>query len=259
MSNTTASNTTASATTARGDRAPRRTKRAIGFRIVAVLLGVIYLFLFGSLTGLISPWVVLPDTTDHGWLRTPALHRWADSAAGVTMTALGVGALLAAWRPLRTSALASFVGFLLTVVGLSSGISVLLQGHMGPLAALAQAVVIVAVSAVPLVLLHPQRRAVLAGGMPATDGPRSGLRVLFGGLAVAGVLLALGSVVWRMSGGLIESPLEDDVISFVLFGLTIGGAAAVAAAGRAGWRPVAWILVGVLAYAAAATVSLLLS
>ena len=153
-----------SSTTVTEVTAPPRTARAIPFRVVAVILAATYLVLFGSVQLLLTPWVVLPDVVDHGWTRTPELHRWADSAAAATMAALGAGALLAVWRPLTRSGLVAWVGVLLAVVGLGSGVSVLLQQHTGAAGALLQGVLTAALTAVPFVLLHPQRREVLAGG-----------------------------------------------------------------------------------------------
>ena len=237
--------------------APPRTARAIPFRVVAVLLAATYLVLFGSVQLLLTPWVVLPDVVDHGWTRTPELHRWADSAAAATMAALGAGALLAVWRPLTRSGLVAWVGVLLAVVGLGSGVSVLLQQHTGAAGALLQGVLTAALTAVPFVLLHPQRREVLAGGR-RDAGPAGAARAVLLAVSVAGVALVVGALVWRLTGGVVENPLEDDVLSFVLLGVTLATGGAWAASGREGWRVVAWVTGAVAAYAVVAGASLLL-
>ncbi|TDE94034.1 hypothetical protein EXU48_11285 [Occultella glacieicola] len=237
-----------------------RTSRAIPFRIVAVLVAATYLVLFGTYRWLLTPWLLLPDDVDHGWTRTPELHAWADTAAAATLAAIGIGALVAAWKPLRRSALVAWVGVLLTVVGVSSIASVLLQQHTGFGGALLQGALTVALTAVPFVFLHPQRRDVLRGGHAgAPDSwPHGALRAGLFALAVAGAALAIGAIVWRVTGSLVENPLEDDVVSFSNLGLTLASGAAIAATGRQGWRSVAVITGAVAAYAVVAAVSLAL-
>lgn len=246
------------ATTAR--RAPRSaTRRHVLFRIVAVLLALVLVVMFGVWQSILTPWVALPDPADHGWTRTPELHRHADSAAAVAMAAMGVGALVAALRPAGRSGLVAWVAAMLAVVGVGSGVSVLLQQHQGLVGALVQGVVTVAVTAAPFVLLHPERRRVLRGGEPVDAGPRGVVRSGLVVLAVAGTALAAGAVVRRVAGVLAENPREDDVISFVILGLAMALGSAICLAGRAGWRPLAMILGGVTLYGVVGAVSLTLA
>jgi len=241
-------------------RAPRTaTRRHVPFRIMALLLALVLLVMFSVWQSILTPWVALPDPTDHGWTRTPELHRHADSAAAVAMAAMGVGAFVAALRPAGRSGLVAWVAAMLAVVGAGSGVSGLLQQHQGLVGALVQGVVTVAVTAVPFVLLHPERRRVLRGGEPGDAGPRGVTRSGLVVLAVAGTALAAGAVVRRVAGVLAENPREDDVMSFVILGLALALGSAICLAGRAGWRPLAMILGGVALYGVVGAVSLTLT
>ncbi|MFD1505716.1 hypothetical protein FE374_01050 [Georgenia yuyongxinii] len=247
-----------------------RARRYLLFRIFAVLVALVFLVLFGVWQSILTPWVLFPDATDHGWVRTAELHRYADAAAAAGMGAAGVGALVAALRPARRSGLVAWVGGTLTIIGLGSIASVLLQQHTGLLGALVQGLVTVAVTAVPLVLLHPERRTVLRGGAavvggPAgarasrgTDVPAGAARIGLLALGGAGVVLAVGMLIWRLTGGVFESPREDDVLSFVILGLSVALGSRLCLTGREGWRPLVVILAVVGAYAVVGGLSLAL-
>ncbi|TRW44516.1 hypothetical protein [Georgenia yuyongxinii] len=235
-----------------------RARRYVLFRIFAVLVALVFLVLFGVWQSILTPWVLFPDVTDHGWARTPELHRYADAAAAVGMGAAGVGALVAALRPARRAGLVAWVGGTLTIIGLGSIASVLLQQHTGLLGALVQGLVTVAVTAVPFVLLHPERRAVLRGGAAGADVPVGAVRIGLLVLGGAGVVLAVGMLIWRLTGGIFESPREDDVLSFVVLGLSVALGSRLCLTGREGWRPLVVILAVVGAYAVVGALSLAL-
>ncbi|KAE8766006.1 hypothetical protein [Georgenia thermotolerans] len=241
-----------------------RDRRYLLFRIFAVLVALVFVVLFGVWQSILTPWVVFPDATDHGWVRTPELHRYADAAAAAGMGAAGVGALVAALRPARRSGLVAWVGATLAIIGVGSIASVLLQQHTGLLGALVQGLVTVAVTAAPFVLLHPERRAVLRGGAAVGVGPAGGsgpvgvARIALVVLGGAGVVLALGALVWRLTGGIVESPAEDDVLSFMILGSSVAAGSLLCLTGREGWRALAVILAVVAAYAVTGGLSLAL-
>jgi hypothetical protein len=233
-------------------------RRYLLFRVVAVLIALVFLLLFGVWQSILTPWVSFSDTADHGWLRTPGMHRYADAAAAAVMGAVGVGAPVAAWRPAHRTGLVAWVGGTLTLFGLGTLAGELVQQHAGVLVAVAEGLVTVALTAVPFVLLHPDCRTVLHGGAVERNVPAGAARI---GLAVGagvGVALALGMLIWRLSGGIFESPLEDDVLSFVLLGLSVALGCRLCLAGREGWRPVAGILAVVGTYAVVGGLSLAL-
>lgn len=234
-----------------------RPRRYIPFRIVCLLEAVIYLFVFGMYRAWLTPWLTLPDSTDHGWTRTPALHRWADSAAGVFYLALIAALLVLAVRPARSSGLVAWVLMLTTATALGSGVSMVLQEHAHWVEAAGSAAIILVVLAGSLFATAPDRRAVIRGGRPAAD--RLGLpRGLFAFTLVGWTAVVVVSVVWRTLGGRFESPQEDDVISFLLVGAAGALGSWLVLCRREGHRPLGRITLGLTAYAIVASASLLL-
>jgi hypothetical protein len=210
---------------------------------------------FGVWQSILTPWLTLPDTVDHGWTRTPELHRLADSVSAAVLASVGVAALMLAVRPRGRSALSSWLLVMLAAMGLSSLGSSWVQGH-----GLGDAVVVFAVwSAVvvaPFALLAPDRRALPRGGVPAPERPRPAVRPALVAVAVVGVLVAVTVTAWRLAGGVIEDPREDDVFGLVLLGLGLATGGALCARGGEGWRTLALILAGTTAYVVVAVASL---
>jgi hypothetical protein len=159
-------------------------------------------------------------------------------------------------RPAGRSALVAWVGATCAVIGVGSVASVLLQQHQGVAGAALQGAATVALTTGPLVLLHPERRRVLRGGAPGETRPSGALRRALIALVVAGAALAVGALLWRLTGGIAESPLEDDVVSYVILGLSVALGGLLCLTGRAGWRPLALILGAVALYGVVGGVSL---
>ncbi|WP_344293304.1 hypothetical protein, partial [Agromyces neolithicus] len=57
-----------------------RVRRYITFRILAVAVALLFVVGFGVWLSILTPWIARGDETDHGWTRTPELHRLADTA-----------------------------------------------------------------------------------------------------------------------------------------------------------------------------------
>lgn len=192
---------------------------------------------------------MVPNSADHGWQRSNELHVLADAASSVLMLAVGVASLLLAIRPFRHSILVSWMAGTLAVISLGTAASTLMQGHDGLAGAAVTGLVFLCVFVAPLVLLHPERRLILSGGAPSAGaGPTGPLVAAF---ALMGVL-ALGSAVavtwWRITGGLFENPAEDDAISLTMLALALATGFGLCALGREGWRGLAKLLTGMLAY-----------
>lgn len=229
------------------------------FRVVLVFLALLLLVLFGAWQWLLAPWAVLGDATDHGWARTPAAHRWSDSASGILMATLGFAALLLARSPRDRSGLVAWLAGCLLVLAGASTASVMIQQHAGPIGALLQGLAMAVLLGGLLVSLAPDRAAVVRGGGPGDAAPRGAVRMalLLGlGLAVTVVVLAL---VWRVGGGVLEDPREDDVVSFVSLGACVALGCAICLQGREGWRTVALLLAGVTGYSVVAGATMLLT
>lgn len=237
----------------------RRPRRLLAFRLLVLALALLFIIGFGVWQSFLTPWVTLPDPVDHGWPRTAELHRVADSVSAAVMGSMGVGAFLLAVRPLGRSALVVWLVGMLAAVGISSVASSLVQGH-DPVGAVVFAAAWGALIVAPVALLAPDRRVQLPDDSMSAGEPRPSapLRLAFAALALGGVLLALGSVAWRLSGGIFEDPREDDVFGLVLLGLNLGLGALLCHRGRAGWRVLALVLAGTTAYVMVALISLAL-
>ena len=234
-----------------------RPRRHVAIRVVGVLLALVLLVVFAALPSLLTPWAVPADAGGHGWPRTPEAHRWADSAAAILMTVVGLGALLVARSPRARSGLTAWVAVCLLVFAISSTASELIQGRSGFLTASLIGAVTALVMAGPLVAASPQRAAVVRGGERETTGPTGLVRTLLGAMVLASVALMAAAVFWRLSGGVIEDAREDDVVSFVGLGACCALGSLIALQGREGWRSVALLLALVAGYAGVATASLL--
>lgn len=232
------------------------TVRTLAFRVLAVLFALLLLVGFGAWRGIFSPWWVAPDQTDHGWPRTPELHRVADTSAALLFIMIGIALVVLAIGPRGRSGLSAWTGAVLALTGGLAWVSALIQGHdIQP--ALVTSLVWLALVALMFLVLHPERALVRRGGARQEVGPDDRTRL---GLTVAGavgVVLALGAVGWRLSGGVFESPFEDDVLSLTYLGLAWALAAGTARAGRAGWRALALIVAFSMLYAVLALVFLL--
>jgi hypothetical protein len=225
------------------DAAPQveRTGRHIVFRILAAAIAALLLFGFGVWMSILTPWVLLADETDHGWTRTPELHRLADSASAGLMAALGAAAIVLAIRPRGHSAVTAWLLGVLALFGLSSFVSSAIQGQDLVAAAVFLPIWLVLAVGVPW-FFAPSRATLVRGGASAIDAPGRVLRVVFGVGIAAGLALAIGAVVWRLAGGLFEDPHEDDVLGFVLLGLAVALGGTLCLCARAGWRTLAVIL-----------------
>ncbi|WP_327044955.1 hypothetical protein OG320_24885 [Microbispora sp. NBC_01189] len=236
---------------------PTRVRRHIAFRIIVAAIALLLIVGFGVWLSILTPWVSFADTTDHGWTRTPELHRTADTASAAAMGAVGAAGIVLAVLPRRRSALTAWFVAMVAAMGITSLVSSVIQGH-DLVGATIFALGWLALLVVPTVLLAPDRRSLPAGGVASEDRPRGPLLAALWGLVVAGALIAVGAIVWRLAGGITENPREDDVIGFVLLGLAfaLGGAQCLRA--RESWRTLAIILAAVTAYTVVAGVSLAL-
>jgi len=236
-----------------------RPRRHVLFRLVCLTEALIYLVLFGMWRSWLTPWVVFADSTDHGWVRSPELHRWADSAAAAFYLAVVAALVILVLRPTYRTGLTAWV---LALVSATAGMSVvgsLLQQHTGLAGALLTGLAVLVALAGPLLAAAPDRAAVLRGGRGDATGPGAGWRAVLGAGAWMGAVAALAGVLWRVTGGVLENPREDDVISFVLLGAAIALGCTLARFGREGWRPLAWIMAGLGVYVAIGAASLLLA
>lgn len=236
-----------------------RTSRAVPFRIVASLLAIIFVIVFGAWKALLAPWLVSPDQADHGWQRTPELHIPADAASGVLMMGVGIAAILLVIQPFTQTALVAWLAFTMAILSVGVAASTLVQGQGGFLEATVSGAVMFALLAVPLMLLRPDRRGTLPGGA-YSDGPRPSMTlvvvfILVGMAALAGTV---GAVWWRLSGGVFENSAEDDAIPMAMLGLSIALGCALCAGGRRGWPLLARLLAGMIVYCVTAGMAILL-
>lgn len=238
----------------------QKPKRYVAFRLVCLLEAFIFLVLFGMYRSWLSPWVTVPDGADHGWTRTPELHRWADSAASIFFLGLVAALVLLAVRPRGRSGLAAWVIGLIATSAAVSVVSSLLQQHAGVAGAVRDGAITLVALVGPLVALAPERSRVLRGGRAGSAPPSSAaLRpMLLAGL-VAFAAVVVGSVAWRLTGGVFESNREDDVISFVLLGVAMAFGCWQVLRRREGWRPLLWIVAAMAMYSVVGATSLLLA
>ncbi len=236
-----------------------RPRRHVLFRVICLTEALVYLVLFGVWKSWLTPWVVFTDSSDHGWIRTPELHRWADSAAAAFYLATIAALVILALRPTNRTGLTAWVLAVVSASAAMSVVSILLQQHSGLAASLLSGLITLVALAGPLLAAAPHRAAVLRGGRGDATGPGAGPRTALGAGVLVGAAVALAGVLWRVTGGVLENAREDDVVSFVLLGVAIALGCALARLGREGWRPLARITAGLGVYAAVGAVSLLLT
>lgn len=236
-----------------------RPRRDVAIRVVGVLVALVLLVLFAALHSLLTPWVVLGDGGGHGWPRTPSAHRWADSAAAISMTVVGLGALLLAGSRQTRSGLTAWVAACLVVFAASSTAGELIQGRSGFAVAALMGVVTALVLAGPLVALSPQPMGVVRGGERESTGPTGTVRTMLRVVLVLASALVVAAIVWRLTGGVVEDAREDDVVSFVSLGTCCAIGAVIALQGRQGWRHVAVLLAVVAGYVGVASFTLLVA
>lgn len=209
--------------------------RPAAFRIVAVLLIAAVVLLFNGATGLLAPWVVWPDPVDHGYVRTPELHRMADAQAAALMTLLCAGALLGMLRhPLERP---SLLQLWIAVFGGITLAGPLLGDNADARASLVDVViggaVVLAVLVVLPALLHPAPRALLR--LRSGPAPHPALAVV-AGLGAAGVLTWIATTLaWRAAGSVVENVVEDDWMGPLFLGGGLLVALALIVLQRPGW------------------------
>jgi hypothetical protein len=227
-----------------GTTAPRH----LPFRLVCAALAGVFLVAFGIWRAWLTPWVTLADDVDHGWTRTPELHRWADTAAAGFYLVLSAGLLLLVLSPRNRSGVSAWITASLVMMTGLSVVGSLLQQHQGLVGAVLMGLALMAVFVGPLLAAAPDRTAVLRGGRPAVP-PAGGPRLLLLAGTIGWAAVAVAGLAWRLGGGMVESPREDDVLSFLNLGASVALACGIALRGRAGWRVLAWLAAGVTAYA----------
>lgn len=232
-----------------------RVRAHLGFRIVAALIAVLVILGFSSWQTMLAPWLTLPDTSDHGWARTPELHRWADTASGLLMTGVGIAAALLALRPRGRTALFAWAAAMLVAMGILGTISAAVQGLDVAGAAIFSLVWLV-VLVVPFVLLHPERRDLRRGGQQEGGAGLPLLRWALLALGVGGLAMAVAVVLWRLGGGVFENHREDDVVGLAMLGAAFAVGALLCVRRRTGWVPLAWLLAGMAGYATMAGISI---
>ncbi len=215
--------------------APSTHRRTVAFRVVAALLLALVLVLFNGATGLLAPWVVGSDPVDHGYLRTPELHRMADAQAAALMGLLCAGALAGVLRrPLDRPApllLWATVFGGITLAGPLLGDNADARDSLATV--LIGGAVMLALLVVVPVALYPQPRALLR--------LRSGRRphpavVAVAGLGAAGLLTWIAATVaWHAAGGVVENVVEDDWMGALFLGGGLLVALALIVAQQPGW------------------------
>lgn len=228
-----------------GKTRPRR-RLLLAFRTYALLLALLFIVFFEEWRKMLLPWITYPEEihTDFGWERHNELFLVPDTAAGLFQFVFGVAALILAIRPLGRSALLSWLAAGMLISSWASMLTTYWSGT-GMLEGTLLTIVLTLALFAPLLLLHPHRMAVMRGGLPGSGaGPNKILRIDFAVIGIAGLCLAVGSSIWRASGGVFESPLEESVLSLVIFGMLLSLGALLCWLGREGWKTLAWLLNG---------------
>ncbi|MBF0688574.1 MAG: hypothetical protein IR158_12525 [Cellulomonas sp.] len=238
---------TSTAPTAAKTHKRRGPGREILYRALLMLWALTLLVLFGTWRSILTPWVAFQDTADHGWDRTAELHRLADSASAVLMVAIAAASVVLVTRPAHRSGMAAWIAGSLAAVGLAVPVSGHLQGHAAA-DGLITAGVWLALTAVTFVVVAPDGRAVARGGLADGSAPPAHARLLLAVGGIVGIGAALTAVVWRSAGGVFESAREDDVVGFVLLGLSFALGCRLCQTGREGWRALCVILACVAGY-----------
>lgn len=229
----------------RGIRIRGWSVRGALFRVVAVLMVLVFLVLFKRLESMLAPWMVFPDSVDHGWDRTPELHRLGDAYAGALFVILMAGSLVSLLhRPREKPALMQFYVITGAFVILSSvPLGASRDSGENLLTALLGTAMELLVLLAPVAAAYPAFRALFS----FSRGGHASRRLLM--LAVPTVALLLlwifGVVRWHYAGGYIEGPLKEDWMSVVYAGVALLTAIALLLAKRPGWRTLA-VLVGVM-------------
>jgi hypothetical protein len=226
------------------------------FRVVAVLMAFVFLVLFKGLESMLAPWIVFSDPVDHGWDRTPELHRLGDAYAGALFAILLAGSLISLlWRPREKPALVQFYVVNGAFMALSS---VFFGGYRDSGETLSGIVlgtsVELLVFVTPIVATYPAFRSLFD---LSRSGPASRTLLV---LAVPTVVLlcfwVVGVARWHYAGGYIEGPLEEDWMSAVYAGFALVTAIALVLAKRPGWRTLGILVGAMLAYMGVASIQL---
>ena len=239
-----------------------RTRRVVwsllAFRTFAALIALTCIFVIQVWRKVLAPWIPYVESNgyDYGWVRHAELFIVPDTAAAVFQSALGVAALLLAIRPLGRSAVVSWLVAGVLMIAWAGMFTAYFAGT-SLVETTIQGIVLTVALGVPLVLLHPQRKAILRGGLPA-QGARPGklLRAEVALIGLAGASVALGSIIWRATGGVFENPREDSVLSLVMFGLILALGALLCWLGREGWKTLAYLLNGMAAFSLVALLTI---
>lgn len=209
--------------------------RSVAFRAVVVLLITLVVVLFNGAAGLVAPWVVWPDPVDHGYVRTPELHRMADAQASALMVLLCAGALLGIiHRPLERPALlqlwvAVFAGITLTGPLLGDNT----DARDGLVDVMVGAAVTLTLLVVLPALLYPAPRTLLR--LPSRQRPHPAVAILAGIGAVGLLAWIVATVSWHLSGGVVENVVEDDWMGAVFLGGGLLVALALITVRQPGW------------------------
>lgn len=222
----------------------------LAFRAFAALVALVCIFVIEVWQKVLIPWIpyVESDPYDFGWTRHAELFLIPDTAAAVFQFGLGVAALILAVRPLGRSALVSWLAAGIFMIAWAGMFTAHFAGT-SLIETTIQGMVLTVALCVPLVFLHPHRKAILRGGLPGQGaGPGDFLRWEMTLIGLAGAGLALGSILWRASGGVFENPREDSVLSLVMFGLILALGALLCWLGREGWKILAYLLNGMVVF-----------
>lgn len=236
----------------------RASARHVTFRILSGAIGLLLLVGFGAWRMILIPWIVVPDGGDHGWQRTPELHRLTDGASGSLMAALGIAALVLAVRPQGRSAVTSWLLGMLALFGISSLVSTFIQGLDLRSSALFTLIWIALVVVLPW-FFAPDRASLVRGGGATNQVPGTIWRITSLVLLACGTLLTLAAIGWRLAGGVFENPAEDDVVGLALLGIALGFGGWLVLQARQGWRTLGIVVAALLGYAVLAVASMVVS